>query len=97
MLAAIRDDTQNVLNIQHITPNSKRWDYSDTPGGGHKKTKGPAHTVEGGHHLRKAPNSHPQKHCEWGVADRRMDRTILKAAWSQLKNWTRYDGTLCLM
>ena len=29
MLAAIRDDKQNVLNIQHITPNSKRWDYSD--------------------------------------------------------------------
>ena len=33
MLATIRDDTWNVLNIQHITPNSKRWDYSDTPGG----------------------------------------------------------------
>ena len=32
---------------------------SDTPGGGHKKIKGPAHMVEGGHHLRKAPNPHP--------------------------------------
>ena len=35
MLATIRDDTSNVLNMQHITPNSKRWDYSDIPGGGH--------------------------------------------------------------
>ena len=59
MLATIRDDTWNVLNIQDITPNSKRWDYSDTPGGGHKKIKGPTHMVEGGHHLRKAPNPHP--------------------------------------
>ena len=32
MLATIRDDTWNVLNVQHITPNSKRWDYSDIPG-----------------------------------------------------------------
>ena len=60
MLAIIRDDTWNVLNMQHITPNSKRWDYSDTPGGGYKKIKGPAHMVEGGHHLRKAPNTHPR-------------------------------------
>ena len=28
MLATIRDDTWNVLNMQHITPHSKRWDYS---------------------------------------------------------------------
>ena len=27
-------------------PNSKRWDYSDIPGGGHKKIKGPTHMVE---------------------------------------------------
>ena len=40
MLATIRDDTWNVLNMQQITPNSKRWDYSDIPGGGHKKIKG---------------------------------------------------------
>ena len=59
MLATIRDDTRNVLNMQHITPNSKRWDYSDIPGGGHKKIKGPTHMVEGGHHLRKAPTPHP--------------------------------------
>ena len=31
MLATIRDDTWNVFNMQHITPNSKRWDYSDIP------------------------------------------------------------------
>ena len=48
MLATIRDDTWNVLNMQHMTPNSKRWDYSDTPGGGHKKIKGPAYVAEGG-------------------------------------------------
>ena len=29
MLATIHDDTWNMLNMQHITPNSKRWDYSD--------------------------------------------------------------------
>ena len=45
--------------MQHITPNSKRWNYSDIPGDGHKKIKGLAHMVEGGHHLRKAPNPHP--------------------------------------
>ena len=39
MLATIRDDTLNELNIQHITPNSKRWDYPDTPGDDHKKMK----------------------------------------------------------
>ena len=59
MLATIRDDTWNVLNMQHIIPNSERWNHSDTPGGGHKKIKGPAHMVEGGHHFREAPNPHP--------------------------------------
>ena len=34
MLATICDDTRNVLNMQHITPNPKRQDYSDIPGGG---------------------------------------------------------------
>ena len=34
MLATIHNDTRNVLNIQCIIPNSKRWDYSDTPDGG---------------------------------------------------------------
>ena len=66
MLATICDDTWNVLNIQHITPNLNRWDYQDTPGGGHKKIKGPAHMVEGGHHLRKAPNPHPHPLCDDG-------------------------------
>ena len=31
MLATIRDDTRNALNIQHITRNSKRWDYYTDP------------------------------------------------------------------
>ena len=47
--------TKSLLNMQHIIPNLKRWDYSDIPGGGHKKIKGPTHMADGGHHLRKAP------------------------------------------
>ena len=54
MSATIRYDTWNVLNMQHLSPNSERWDYSDILGGGHM--------VEGVHHLRKAPNPHPQCH-----------------------------------
>ena len=57
MLATICDDTCNVFTMQHIKTYWKRWDYSDIPGGGHKKIKGPAHMVEGGLHLRKAHNS----------------------------------------
>ena len=41
--------------MQHITPNLKRWDYSDIPGGSHGQIKGPAHMVEGGHHPRNRP------------------------------------------
>ena len=58
MLAKICDDTWNVLNMQQITPNLKRWHYSDIPSGGHKSLKGPAHMVEGGHQFRKK-NSPP--------------------------------------
>ena len=36
MLATIRDDAWNVCNMQHIIPNSKKWDYLDIPGGGHE-------------------------------------------------------------
>ena len=59
MLATIRDDTWNVLIMQHTTQNSKRWDYSYIPGSGLKKIKGPAHMFESGHHVRKATNPHP--------------------------------------
>ena len=41
MLATIRDDTWNVLNMQHIIPNSKRWDYSDIPSVAKKRLKDP--------------------------------------------------------
>ena len=34
MLATIHDNTWYLLNMQHIIPNSKRWDHSDTPSGG---------------------------------------------------------------
>ena len=33
MLATIRDNIWNVLNIKHIIPSSKRWDYLDIFGG----------------------------------------------------------------
>ena len=60
MLAKIRDDdTWNVLNMQHITPKLEKGDHWETPGGGHKAINRPTHVVEGGHHLRKAPNPHP--------------------------------------
>ena len=89
MLATIRDDTWNVLNIQHITPNSKRQDYSDTPGGGHKKIEGPAHMVEGGHHLRKAPNPHHHG----------PDDDINKGQWDQAKsrNNSSVKNGLCVV
>ena len=58
MLATIRDDTRNVLNMQHLTPNSERWDYSDIPGGGTDNIKGLAHMIEGDRHLREDPHHH---------------------------------------
>ena len=42
MLATVPYDTWNVFNMQNITPYSKRWDYSDIPGGG----KWPAQMAE---------------------------------------------------
>ena len=39
MLATIRDDTRNMLNTQHIIPNSKRWDHSIIHGGGSERLK----------------------------------------------------------
>ena len=33
MLATIRDEKWNMLNMQHIVPKSKRLDYPDTPSG----------------------------------------------------------------
>ena len=47
-----------MLNTQHITPNSKRWDDSDIPGGGTEQIKRPAHMVESDPHQRKDPNPH---------------------------------------
>ena len=61
MLATIRDDTLNVLNMLHITPNSKRWDHSDTHGV-------PAHMVEIDHHIRKIsqpPPTHPHDNAAY--------------------------------
>ena len=62
MLATIHDDTWNMLNMQHIIQNSKRWDYSGIPGGDHIKIKRPAYMVEGGHHLRIVP--HPLQYSQ---------------------------------
>ena len=61
MLGAIRDDTWNVINMQHTNQNLKRWDYSDIPGGSTEKIKWPAHMVEGNHHLWKGPTHLPEK------------------------------------
>ena len=61
MLATIRDDKWNVLNVQYTTSNSKRWDYSDildaqtSPMVVLEKIKGPAHLIEGDRLLRKRP------------------------------------------
>ena len=58
MLATIRDDTWNVRNMQHIIPNSKRNGIIQTSPVVAIYIQGLAHIVEGGHHLRKAPNPH---------------------------------------
>ena len=67
----IRDDIWNMLNMQHITPYSKRWDYSDIPGRG--IWKGPAHMTEGDHHRRKrtqpAPTYWPQNTLRTRMAE----------------------------
>ena len=55
MLARILDIRWNVLNMQHMTPNSKRKDYSDIPSGGHKKTKDPPTWLKVATTLEKTP------------------------------------------
>ena len=64
MLATIRDDTWNVLNMQPITANSKRWDYSDIPCGGHAKIKDPPTWLKVATTLENPPNPHPQNFQE---------------------------------
>ena len=78
MLATIRDDTWNVLNIHHIIPNSKRWDYSDIFGGGHEYIKRPVHIIEGDHHLRKAPHPNSHQCCKWSEMQRCSCDVIIK-------------------
>ena len=55
LMTKIRDDTWNVLDMQHITLCLKIWDYSDILGGATWKSIGRAHTVE------KDPNPHSQQ------------------------------------
>ena len=55
ILATVRDDTWNMPNMQHITPNWKIWDYSGIPVWVTNRWKKPAHLDEGDHHLRKRP------------------------------------------
>ena len=78
MLATIRDDTYNVLNMQHITPDSERWDCSDIPSCGNKIIKGPAHVVEGGHHLRKVTNPHPSFAAPEAAISAAIDEPFVK-------------------
>ena len=56
MLATIRDDIMKYAQHAAHNPKFERRDYSNIPGGGLEKIKGPAHMVEGGHHPRKAHN-----------------------------------------
>ena len=58
-MPTIRDDTCSMLNIQHITPNSKGWYYSDVSVVVLEKIKGPTHIVEGDYHIRKRPQLPP--------------------------------------
>ena len=46
----------NVLNMQYITPNSKRWDYSNIPGGGQKRIKDPSTWLKVATTFEKPPN-----------------------------------------
>ena len=64
MLTTIRDDTWNVLNMQHITPNSKRWDYSDIPGGGHNTLKDPPTWLKVATTLEKSPTHKISAGCK---------------------------------
>ena len=56
MLVTNRDDTWNVLNIQYITPDSKRWYHSDIPGGGHKRLMDPPTCLKVATTLEMPPN-----------------------------------------
>ena len=80
MLATIRDDSRNVLNMQHITQIRKEsGHYLDIAGGGHKKIKGPAHMVESGQHLRTKPT--PTHRCEAKSYDNRKCQAYLYVKW----------------
>ena len=46
IFATIRDDTWNVLNMQHINQNSKRWNYSGFQVVEREKMKGPIRLVD---------------------------------------------------
>ena len=59
MSAPIHDDTRNMLNMQHITQIQKDGIIQTSPVAAIKRLKWHAHIVEGGHHLRKAPNPNP--------------------------------------
>ena len=62
MLATIRDDTWNVLNMQHITPNSKKNGVIQTSMVvALQNIKGPTQMVEIGHHLWKKSQTPPTK------------------------------------
>ena len=59
VLATICNNKWNLLNMQHITPNLKRWDYSDILNGGHEKNKGTAHILKLATTLEKKPTHFP--------------------------------------
>ena len=61
MLATIHDDTWSVPNMQHMTPNSRRRDYSDIRGDGYKKIKDPSTWLKVATTLEKSP---PPTHAQ---------------------------------
>ena len=60
MLDTMRDDTRNVQHETH-NPKFEKMDYSDIPSGSIWKIKGPAHLVEGDHHLRRPDGTHVRR------------------------------------
>ena len=83
MLSAMRDDTCNVLNVQHISPNSKRRDYSNIPGGGPKRLKNPPTLLKVATTLEKPPPPPPPQ--KW----------VRRLTWAEIDASYLEVGPLC--
>ena len=72
MLATIRDDTWNMLNMQHIIPNSKKWNYSNIPVVAKNRLKDPPTWLKVATTLEKPPTP---THITWTSVDKFHDAT----------------------